>query len=509
MTVNETIYMALRVSDMSGVPMLLMGNPGTGKTTSVEYYAKANGMNMVLLRGSQSSPEEILGYEVNDGVEEDRGGLKIKIASKICPKWFDELYMNHQKGIRTLLFLDEITTASSFVQSALLQVIFGRSIDNGYSIPDDTLVVAAGNYASNLSSEFNLIPPLMNRFCIINITIDKTDIDMFLRKYRDRQDVVSKLHVFESSNSNDLDTLEPGFIELVQSTMEQKISTFTQSLCKTGRFDPNVTEMSDIYSDQSLGDGLLGFITPRTLNYFRDVSISMYLRYGTNGIQSDTFKSMADGLVGISLSRSNNNKNNNVKKERLSKEYAKLIEETAIQLDKNRVSAVISTEKQIEKIIYKLNTNGESILNNSLNSPELISLDKIFESSANNKDMRKLTTPIDVQTLYKCGDAITETVRNMFQYGNAAMTSTDKDKSYLDKINGDIKTFNDAIKAHKKLRKFVSIKDFSYPQDLISKITQSDKNTLTKNIYRIDYLKKEISKIYGVSLSELVETESI
>lgn len=197
MTINESIYMALSVSNASGVAPLLMGNPGAGKTTSVEFYAKANDMKMVLLRGSQSSPEEILGYEVNDGDEEVRGNLKVKKASKICPKWYDELLENHEKGVRTLLFLDEITTASSFVQAALLQVIFGREIDNGYRLPDDTFVVAAGNYAGNLSSDFNLIPPLMNRFCIFNVSITKDDIKAFMSKYRDRQDIISKLKEFD------------------------------------------------------------------------------------------------------------------------------------------------------------------------------------------------------------------------------------------------------------------------------------------------------------------------
>lgn len=511
MTVNEIIYMALKVSDMSGVPMLLMGNPGTGKTTSVEYFAKANNMNMVLLRGSQSSPEEILGYEVNDGVENFRGNLNIKVASKICPKWFDKLYDDHSKGIRTLLFLDEITTASSFVQAALLQVIFGRNIDNGYNIPDDTLVVAAGNYASNLSSEFNLIPPLMNRFCIINITIDMPDIDKFLRKYRDRQDMVSKMKLFDETNSSDLTDQDQGFVELVQSTIEQKISTFTQGLYKSGKFDPNVTEMSDIYSDQSMGSGLLGFITMRTLNYFRDVSIGMYMRYGTVGVQSDAFRLMADGLVGISLSKPN--KNGEASKERVSNEYAKLIEETAIQLDKRRVSSVMSTERQIERIITRLDTNGRAISADRLTSSELISLEKIFDSSINNREMRKLTTPIDSQTLLNCSDVIISSIRNTLKDSRDKIekikSSRELERADLDAVNGVIKNFNDSVKAYKKLRDFVQTKDFSYPNDIVSKISSSDKQTITKNAYKVDYIKHDLAKIHGMSMSELVETESL
>ena len=414
MTINESIYMALSVSDASGVAPLLMGNPGAGKTTSVEFFAKANNMKMVLLRGSQSSPEEILGYEVNDGDEEVRGNLKVKKASKICPKWYDELLENHEKGVRTLLFLDEITTASSFVQAALLQVIFGREIDNGYRLPDDTFVVAAGNYAGNLSSDFNLIPPLMNRFCIFNVSITKDDIKAFMSKYRDRQDIISKLKEFDLANATDIKDLDSGFIDSVKKTMEMKICDLTCSLIAQNKFDPNITEMSDIYQDQTLGTKLLGFLTPRTMNYYRDTAIHMYLRYGVDGVKSDTFREMTQGLVGISLSSGGNSKNKSgIRKEDVASEFVKVVEQTAIQLDKKRISSIASTEKEIERLITKLDTNGQKVEINILPSSDLIALGKIFENSIKDKDMRKSQTPIDPKTILDCENVIINSARNV------------------------------------------------------------------------------------------------
>ena len=492
MTINESIYMALSVSDASGVAPLLMGNPGAGKTTSVEFFAKANNMKMVLLRGSQSSPEEILGYEVNDGDEEVRGNLKVKKASKICPKWYDELLENHEKGVRTLLFLDEITTASSFVQAALLQVIFGREIDNGYRLPDDTFVVAAGNYAGNLSSDFNLIPPLMNRFCIFNVSITKDDIKAFMSKYRDRQDIISKLKEFDLANATDIKDLDSGFIDSVKKTMEMKICDLTCSLIAQNKFDPNITEMSDIYQDQTLGTKLLGFLTPRTMNYYRDTAIHMYLRYGVDGVKSDTFREMTQGLVGISLSSGGNSKNKSgIRKEDVASEFVKVVEQTAIQLDKKRISSIASTEKEIERLITKLDTNGQKVEINILPSSDLIALGKIFENSIKDKDMRKSQTPIDPKTILDCENVIINSARNVMNSDkevimsivNASRTSgkiaeSDRGKINIEKINGNIKTYNDSIKAYKKLSEFIKIKEFGYSDNVINKITIEDKEII-------------------------------
>lgn len=523
MTINESIYMALSVSDASGVAPLLMGNPGAGKTTSVEFFAKANNMKMVLLRGSQSSPEEILGYEVNDGDEEVRGNLKVKKASKICPKWYDELLENHEKGVRTLLFLDEITTASSFVQAALLQVIFGREIDNGYRLPDDTFVVAAGNYAGNLSSDFNLIPPLMNRFCIFNVSITKDDIKAFMSKYRDRQDIISKLKEFDLANATDIKDLDSGFIDSVKKTMEMKICDLTCSLIAQNKFDPNITEMSDIYQDQTLGTKLLGFLTPRTMNYYRDTAIHMYLRYGVDGVKSDTFREMTQGLVGISLSSGGNSKNKSgIRKEDVASEFVKVVEQTAIQLDKKRISSIASTEKEIERLITKLDTNGQKVEINILPSSDLIALGKIFENSIKDKDMRKSQTPIDPKTILDCENVIINSARDVMNSDkevimsivNASRTSgkiteSDKGKINIEKINGNIKTYNDSIKAYKKLSEFIKIKEFGYSDNVINKITIEDKDILSKNRFKIDYVKKNLRDSLGLSMSELVETEEI
>ena len=520
MTINESIYMALSISDASKVNLLLMGNPGSGKTTSVEFFAKANNMKVVLLRGSQSSPEEILGYEVNDGKESvTKDGTVVKVASKICPKWYSELVHNSDNGVRTLLFLDEITTASSFVQSALLQVIFGRSIDNGYNIPEDTLIVAAGNYAGNLSSDFNLIPPLMNRFCIYNVSIKSDDMRAFMSRYLDRQDIVSKLKMFDSMYSQDESSLDKGFVSTVKKTLSSKLFEYVQSLMSSNKYDPNISDMSDIYSDQSTGTKLLGFLTPRTLGYYTDTSIYTYLKYGLEGIKSEVFEEMTLGLVGLSLCGGNGN-NSGVKKEVLTSEFIKVVSTAAEYLDKKRINSISSTEDKINRIITKLDSDGNKIGIDVLPSSDLIALSKIFESASSDRDLLKVQNPIDPKIIIECSDVIVSSARNVLSEDKKKIyeiaekfrtnnSKTDRSEIDLDRINGGLKCYNDAIKAYKALSEFVSKPEFKYQSDLINKINKSDKDALRKNRYRVDSMKVNLRDMVGISMSELVETENI
>lgn len=104
-TINESIFKALKISEFSKIPFLFIGNPGTGKTTTVEMFCKIRGYELVLLRGSQSSPEEILGFDVNSRSED-------KFTDKKFPSWYRDVKNIYNNGGKVLLFLDEITGAN-------------------------------------------------------------------------------------------------------------------------------------------------------------------------------------------------------------------------------------------------------------------------------------------------------------------------------------------------------------------------------------------------------------
>lgn len=255
-TINSKIIRVLRISELSKVPVLLIGNPGVGKTTTVEKFCEMFGYELVLLRGSQSSPEEILGFDVNDNNER-------KTTTHLVPEWYIDVKNFESQGKKVLLFLDEITTSNEPTQAALLHLIFERKVTRVDKLPDDCLIVSAGNYSGNLSSGFNLIPPLMNRFMIINIVPNDIDIDVFLGKYDpSSQNLMSSI---KNVYNNEERPVDDSFINSSKSLIEKGIKEMTRSLVKSGKLSLSATEMSDVYSDTS--GYLLGFVSFKSYTY--------------------------------------------------------------------------------------------------------------------------------------------------------------------------------------------------------------------------------------------------
>ena len=129
-SINVSIFTALKVSEVSKVPVLIMSNPGVGKSTSVEMYAKVRGYNLVLLRGNSTTAEEIMGYDVADT------NLEEPTTKHLRPSWYTKILKEHESGGKSLLFLDEITTANEYVQAALLHLVFERKVGDE-KLPED------------------------------------------------------------------------------------------------------------------------------------------------------------------------------------------------------------------------------------------------------------------------------------------------------------------------------------------------------------------------------------
>lgn len=301
--INEKIFKALKVSDRSGVPVLLMGNPGVGKTTSVNLYAKLEGYEVVPLRGNSSSPETIVGYDCSPS---DINKESTQSAVHLRPQWFQDVQDFAAQGKKVLLFIDEITTAPELVQAALLHLIFEKKVGSE-SLPENTLIVAAGNYQNNLSTSMQMLPPTMNRFCIINVTPDITDLNSFLCRYRGAgmgksvgESFMSKLES-DLRLLNDLEntSLSEDQLAKIGEKFETIILETAKDLNKSGEMNLTVSDLSTIYADA--GSQLKGFPTPRTLGYLVECAVASYKCFGRNGIDSEFFEDVCNGLAGIGL----------------------------------------------------------------------------------------------------------------------------------------------------------------------------------------------------------------
>lgn len=270
--INKLIYDCLEVSKDSKIPFLFLSNPGLGKTSIIKAYAEANGYDLVELRGSQSSPEDILGFYTNDVKS---NSLQLKL-----PSWFHKIISSKKPHI---LFLDEITTTNEYTQAALLKLIFDREIES-YKLPDNCIIVSAGNFVSNLQNSFNqIIAPMINRFCVVNLSLSQNEI-------LDYVSIEPKINKYEYT-----------YKKIDSKKVEKLVKTFLETL-----FDKySISDSPDFYIDlnnkdfcnmSDLQQEVYNIISPRSIHYLTKITYS--LSKIKDNLDDNTIRNILLGLIG-------------------------------------------------------------------------------------------------------------------------------------------------------------------------------------------------------------------
>lgn len=144
----------------AGVPVVLWGPPGVGKTSTIYHIGKKLGIHVETLIASIHEPVDFSGWPVVvDG--------KVRMAP---PPWLERL-RQHEKSI---LFLDEITNVPPAVQAALLRVILERVVGDE-PLPENVYVMAAANPPEMATDGVPLRPPLANRLAHLEFQLDAAD----------------------------------------------------------------------------------------------------------------------------------------------------------------------------------------------------------------------------------------------------------------------------------------------------------------------------------------------
>lgn len=148
---------AMGVAVAAGVPVLLWGAPGTGKTSAIRAMADAARWPCETVIAAIREPSDFSGLPVVvDGV--------VHFAP---PRWAERL----AAAGRGLLFLDEISTAPPAVQAALLRVVLERVVGD-LELPEEVVVVAAANPPEQAADGWDLAAPLANRFCHLDWEVE-------------------------------------------------------------------------------------------------------------------------------------------------------------------------------------------------------------------------------------------------------------------------------------------------------------------------------------------------
>lgn len=161
-------------------PVFLWGPPGIGKSEVVASIAKELGGLMIDLRLTQMDPTDLRG---------------IPFYNKELGKmdWAPPIDLPDEETASkypiVLLFMDEMNSAAPATQSTAYQLVLNRRVGK-YVLPDNVVMVAAGNRESDKGVTYRMPSPLANRFLHVEMRVDHESWERWATLNRIHKDVV-------------------------------------------------------------------------------------------------------------------------------------------------------------------------------------------------------------------------------------------------------------------------------------------------------------------------------
>ena len=156
---------ALRHAFKKRRPVFIWGPPGIGKSDSIHQLGTEMDAHVIDVRLSLWEPTDIKGipyYNANENTMTWAPPVELP-SEELASKY------NH-----IILFLDEMNSAPPAVQAAAYQLILNRRVGT-YRLPDNVLVVAAGNREADKGVTYRMPAPLANRFVHLELRVDFED----------------------------------------------------------------------------------------------------------------------------------------------------------------------------------------------------------------------------------------------------------------------------------------------------------------------------------------------
>jgi hypothetical protein len=164
-------------------PVFLWGPPGIGKSEVVADIATELGGAMIDLRMAQMEPTDIRGIPF---FNKETNTMEFAPPGELPTEDFASQYPI------VVLFLDEMNSAAPSVQAAGYQLILNRCVGK-YKLPDNVVIVAAGNRESDKGVTYRMPMPLANRFVHVEMRPDFTSWQNWAVKKSIHPDIVGYL----------------------------------------------------------------------------------------------------------------------------------------------------------------------------------------------------------------------------------------------------------------------------------------------------------------------------
>jgi MoxR-like ATPase len=173
----------------AGVPILIKGAPGIGKSDIVARAASDAGADLILSHPAVADPTDVKGLPwMSDG------------AATFLP--FGELAQAIKATRQTVWFLDDLGQAAPAVQASYMQLLLARRV-NGHALPDCVTFVAATNRRTDRAGVSGILEPVKSRFgSIVELQADLPEWCEWAIDHAQRPEVIAYLRFQTDAFSN-------------------------------------------------------------------------------------------------------------------------------------------------------------------------------------------------------------------------------------------------------------------------------------------------------------------
>jgi hypothetical protein len=180
-------------------PIFLWGAPGIGKSDIVKQITNSfSNSHLIDIRLSLWEPTDIKGipyFDSNSGTMV--WGAPAELPDAEMAAKYDNI----------VLFLDEMNSAAPSVQAAAYQLILNRRVGQ-YKLPDNVMIIAAGNRDADKGVTYRMPAPLANRFIHLELAVSFDDWFEWAVDNRVHKDVLGYL-TFSKQDLYDFDPKSP------------------------------------------------------------------------------------------------------------------------------------------------------------------------------------------------------------------------------------------------------------------------------------------------------------
>lgn len=188
--------------------LFIWGPPGIAKSSIVEQVCDELNLKLIDIRLTQMEPTDLRGIPV----PVSQAAAKSGDPDKVVVEWAIPALLPKRESddVKTcklpregggfydgaVILLDELPNAAPSVQAGSYQLVLDGRLGE-YIVPDNCIVMAAGNRDTDKGSTFKMPTPLMNRFTHIEMRTDFEDFQNFALATGFSKDVVGYLTAFK------------------------------------------------------------------------------------------------------------------------------------------------------------------------------------------------------------------------------------------------------------------------------------------------------------------------